>query len=118
MNKINIKLDKNIFPKYNRKENVTFRYDIIGLYSVSHSNDATITTKFICDEMKKLNKDPTQLTIMDGTGGLGGNTISFCNIFKNVIVFEIDEKRYEMLKSNMNNYNFNNYVIYSSKVCT
>lgn len=119
MNKMNDKyirdsrIGRNIFPQHNKKENVVFKYDAIGLYSVSHVKDANIATQFICDEIKKLNKNPKQLTIMDGTGGLGGNTISFCDVFKKVISFEIDEKRCEMLKSNMNNYKFNNYIIHN-----
>jgi 16S rRNA G966 N2-methylase RsmD len=42
------------------------------------------------------------------TAGCGGNMISFINYFAFVDGFEIDFKRYEMLKSNLQKYNKNN----------
>ena len=68
------------------------------MYSISIVRDAKATTQFFVGEMYKLKKHTKTMTIMDGTGGLGGNAISFCFAFKNVSVFEIDQDRFKMLQ--------------------
>lgn len=50
-------------------------------------------------------------TILDGTAGIGGNTISFCSIFKNVIAIEKNTSRYNMLLHNTKLFNLNNLII-------
>lgn len=47
-------------------------------------------------------------TIVDGTGGAGGDTIAFGHNFNNVISIELDIQRYEYLKNNVNAYNYKN----------
>tara|TARA_B100000768_G_scaffold148241_1_gene142107 strand:- start:3712 stop:4317 length:606 start_codon:yes stop_codon:yes gene_type:complete len=110
---MNDKLDKIVFPSNNRIEDTCFKFDDIGLYSVSVVKDAKLTTYFISDEILKFKKNSKNLTIMDGTGGIGGNTISFCFAFKKVLSYEINEERYNMLKLNLSNYKFTNYNSYN-----
>lgn len=108
---MNENIEKVIFPQNNRKETTNFFYDDVGLYSISIVKDAKMTTQFIVGELHKRNINPKKLTILEGTGGLGGNAISFCFAFKNVIVYELDKDRYKLLKKNMSNYLFTNYQI-------
>jgi 16S rRNA G966 N2-methylase RsmD len=49
---------------------------------------------------------------MDLTGGLGGNALSFAKYFNKVIAIEYDKTRFDYLKNNIENYNFNNIEIY------
>ena len=57
------------------------------------------------------NPDKKYLKILDGTGGLGGNTISFCKYFLNVYSFEINKERFKMLKNNIEHLNLNNIYL-------
>jgi 16S rRNA G966 N2-methylase RsmD len=107
------KLEKMVFPLNNRIENTLFKFDKIGLYSVSVVKDAKSTTYFMCEEISKFKKLSKYLTIMDGTGGLGGNTISFCFAFEKVLSYEINSSRCEMLKSNLSNYKFTNCKVFN-----
>lgn len=106
-------IERVIFPHNNRHDNCNFFYDDVGLYSISIVRDAKATTQFFVGEMYKLKKHTKTMTIMDGTGGLGGNAISFCFAFKNVSVFEIDQDRFKMLQKNMSNYKFDNFSLYN-----
>ena len=108
---MNDNLENTIFPKNNRNDTVNFEYDTVGLYSISIVKDAKATTHFLGIEMYKLGRHSKTMTIMDGTGGLGGNAISFCFAFKKVNIYEIDENRFKMLEKNINNYKFDNFVL-------
>ena len=108
---MNENIERIIFPKKNRHDICNFYYDDVGLYSISIVRDAKNTTEFFLNEIYKLKKNTKIMTIMDGTGGLGGNSISFCFAFKKVKVFEIDKDRFNMLTKNMNNYKFDNYTL-------
>jgi 16S rRNA G966 N2-methylase RsmD len=91
----------NIFPEteYNK-----LQYDDEGLYSVTHYIQA--------DQISSLLKNNFinnhNINILDGTSGIGGNTISFCKYFKNVTALEINKERYNKLVNNINQYNLNN----------
>ena len=106
-------IERVIFPHNNRHDSCNFFYDDVGLYSISIVRDAKATTQFFIGEMYKLKKHTKNMTIMDGTGGLGGNAISFCFAFKKVNVFEIDKDRFTMLSKNISNYKFDNYSLYN-----
>tara|TARA_B110000858_G_C17723917_1_gene436659 strand:- start:432 stop:1031 length:600 start_codon:yes stop_codon:yes gene_type:complete len=106
-------IERVIFPHNNRHDSCNFFYDDVGLYSISIVRDAKATTQFFIGEMYKLKKHTKNMTIMDGTGGLGGNAISFCFAFKKVNVFEIDKDRFTMLSKNISNYKFDNYSLHN-----
>jgi len=70
--------------------------DSEGMYSLSHKKDA--------DELSKIIKDKYgDIKIMDGTSGIGGNSISFGKNFSNVISIEMNQIRFSMLLENLKN---------------
>ena len=82
------------------------QYDTEGLYSITNFNEADNISNLLLDNFTNKN-----LNILDGTGGLGGNTISFAKYFKNVTSIELNINRYEMLKNNLDVYNLKNVII-------
>jgi len=93
-----------LFPNVNFEK---IQYDKEGLYSITHYDEANNISELIISNFN--NKE--NLKILDGTGGLGGNTISFSKFFKNVTSIEIDKNRCDMLKNNIKLYNLNNIKI-------
>lgn len=86
----------------------------VGLYSISKP----FVTGTICDIIKnkvksKLNKDLDQVTITDGTGGVGGDAIMFTRYFKLTNIVEIVKEHYDIIINNLNTYNRTNYKIYN-----
>ena len=56
-------------------------------------------------------KSNNEITIVDGTGGVGGDTIAFCNKFGNVISIEANIERSKLLSHNLQQYSFKNVTI-------
>ena len=81
------------------------KYDQEGLWSISLPKEADEISKLIIKIIGSNKK------LLDGTAGLGGNTISFSKYFKDVIATEIDSDRFELLKSNINTFNLSNITI-------
>ena len=77
--------------------------DDIGEYSITRPDEADLITQIIIKETN--DRD----TILDAMAGSGGNTISFCTIFNNVVSVESDIHRFNILKNNLDQYNFKNY---------
>lgn len=105
MNK-KIYLDK-LFPKIN---GVNIQNLLIDNETVSYIT-TPIESKKISDIILKHSvkyKTAKETTIVDATGGAGGDTISFCNFFGSVISIEMDVDRFEHLKHNINQYQFKN----------
>jgi len=88
-----------LFPEINYNK---IQYDKEGLYSITNYIEADLISEIIKD-----NFIDSELKILDGTGGLGGNTISFLKYFKSVTSIEIDKERYSMLLNNIQLYNTN-----------
>ena len=82
-------------------------YDSEGLYSITNPIEAEEISNLIISNFINSNL----LSIFDGTGGLGGNTINFSKKFKNVVSCEINNERYNMLLNNINQYNLKNVSI-------
>jgi len=76
------------------------KFDIEGLYSLSHKEDADSLSKIIKERYG-------EVKILDGTAGIGGNTISFALHFKDVIAVEKNNNRFEYLSENVKNLNLN-----------
>lgn len=98
-------MDNNIINKifpYNEKAHL-LKYDNEGLWSITLPKEANIICDIIIKEL-----DTTNLTIFDGTGGIGGNTIAFANQFDKVITVELNKNRYEIIKHNISVYNIIN----------
>lgn len=89
-----------IFPLTVNQE--LLEYDNEGLWSISLPIEADTITSIIKENINSNNK------IFDGTGGLGGNVISFSKNFKSVTTCEINEDRFKLLKHNIQIYNLNN----------
>ena len=102
---MNDKLLKKIFPKENCSNIKNLKYDNEGLWSISYPDLADSLSKHI----KVFDNESFKLdTIIDATAGIGGNVLSFAKSFKNVYSIEIDKKRYNYLKNNVDNYSYNN----------
>jgi len=80
------------------------QYDDEGLYSITNYTEADIISNFLKDYFFYSDK----INILDGTGGLGGNTISFSKYFNSVTSIELNPIRYEMLNNNINIYELKN----------
>jgi 16S rRNA G966 N2-methylase RsmD len=83
------------------------QFDNEGLYSITNFNEADQISKIIIEYFS----DSNILSILDGTGGLGGNTINFSKYFLNVTSLEINLERCNMLKNNINVYNLKNIKV-------
>jgi 16S rRNA G966 N2-methylase RsmD len=93
-----------LFPK---TDYTKIQFDKEGLYSITEYYQADIISELILNNY--INKE--NLSILDGTGGLGGNTISFSKFFKTVTSIELNINRYKMLLNNINIYNIKNINI-------
>jgi 16S rRNA G966 N2-methylase RsmD len=102
----NINTIKKIFPEPPNGDYNGLKYDEEGLYSITHPKEADIISETIIEIINK-----SDLNIMDITAGCGGNMISFMKYFKFVYGIEIDKKRYNLLKDNLNKYNSNYKII-------
>jgi 16S rRNA G966 N2-methylase RsmD len=101
---MNLNILNKIFP-YNKNLN-KLKYDNEGVWSITTPIDANKISNII---KKELNN--TNIILFDGTAGIGGNTISFCNNFKHTIAIEIDTNRFNILKNNINIYNIKNITL-------
>lgn len=81
--------------------------DSVAGYSVTPRDCADHMTNLICTAMqarrREINKplDPLSMTIVDAMACVGGNTLSFSQVFGRVEARELDEKRSEMLRHNV-----------------
>lgn len=91
----------NLFPEteYNK-----LQYDEEGLYSITHY----VQADQISSLLKNNFTNNHNINILDGTSGIGGNTISFCKYFKKVTAIEINKERYNFLVNNIKQYNLKN----------
>jgi 16S rRNA G966 N2-methylase RsmD len=89
-----------IFPPI--PNNNLLKYDPEGLWSISLPDDAEKISLII------LNNFGSNLYILDGTSGIGGNVISFAKYFDKVCAIEVDKTRFEILKNNIDIFKLNN----------
>ena len=83
-------------------------------YSISRPFEAEQISKFICDNMRKINLEPSNCTITDATAGVGGDSIKFSKYFKYVNSVEIDLETYELLNKNIERFNIKNIKTYKA----
>ena len=83
------------------------KYDNEGLYSITHPHDADKISKLLISVFESYKS----LSILDGTGGIGGNTISFGKHFNNVTSIELNKDRCEMLENNVNLFDLLNVTV-------
>jgi predicted RNA methylase len=89
-----------IFPSITNQS--LLKYDLEGVWSISLPSEAELITNIIKKNTINCKK------IFDGTGGLGGNVISFSKNFNSIITCEINEERFKMLENNLNVYGIKN----------
>ncbi len=103
----NISILKKIFPEPLDNNYNGLNYDEEGLYSITHPKDADIISLTII-EILGINNN---IHIIDLTAGCGGNMISFIKYFNKITGVEINKERYNILKTNLSKYSFNNYEL-------
>ena len=101
-----------VFSPLNKMDYSKLKIDDESLMYVTNYKDSKIITDIICDHLK-IFKNPLESIIVDATGGIGGDTISFAKYFQTVISIEYDTHRYEFLKNNINVYKLENVVDYN-----
>jgi 16S rRNA G966 N2-methylase RsmD len=89
-----------------------------GLYSISKFYDAQWITDIIITFLKNNNLNPLQESIIDGTAGIGGNTINFSKYFSKVYAIEINNIHYDVLNNNINALLITNVEIYLNNFLT
>lgn len=94
------------FPDFNNVDMSNLKIDDIGEYSITKPDEADLITEII------LNETLNNSNILDAMAGSGGNTISFCGKFDKVSAVECDISRFNILKNNINEYNFSNCTLY------
>ena len=85
------------------------QYDHEGLYSITNYIEADYISNIIVNMFT----GSKNLSILDGTGGIGGNTISFSKYFPKVTSIELNKERFMMLKNNINNYQIKNIKLFN-----
>lgn len=94
-------------PPNNNYDNIHIDNESISYITTPHNT--TVITSIIRANIPS-NISYNDITIFDGTACVGGDTIAFGNIFGTVISVEIDKKRFNMLKNNINEYGLYNVV--------
>jgi len=79
-----------------------------GAYSIS-SNKGSSKLVYLLEKYFK----STKITVTDGTGNNGSDSIALALKFKHVNSVELDKVNYEALKNNINAYKLNNINIYN-----
>jgi 16S rRNA G966 N2-methylase RsmD len=95
-----------LFPVFENKSILEkLKIDRDSIHYISTPNNAKKIANIIGSYFKKSCKD---ITIVDATAGVGGDTIAFSKKFGKVISIEIDNIRYEHLNNNIEVYGFKN----------
>jgi hypothetical protein len=106
-------MDKKIF--YNKlfpfkmgvnRNNIKMDYECVTYVTVPRDSEKIV--ELITEKMKKYNRSKKNITIVDATACVGGDTITFCHNFGYVIPIEMDKTRYDNLLHNLNLYNIKN----------
>lgn len=80
--------------------------DETALFSVTIDKDADVISKTVRSII------PDYARVCDATACVGGNTISFAKVFRNVTSIEMDPGRFEMLKKNVGLTGYANHVTF------
>jgi 16S rRNA G966 N2-methylase RsmD len=99
-----------LFPKYNNIKLKNLQIDDETLMYITMPKDSEKISMIISSHMMQY-KSSNNLTIVDATACVGGDTITFCMNFENVISIEENIDTYKMLCSNIKQYDFKNITI-------
>jgi len=116
MNKIispELNILDNVFPDDKNIDKSKLKMTTEGLYSVSGKEGAEYIRDIIYNNMG-MNKN---IIITDGTANNGSDTLTLAKYFKQINSIEIDITNYEVLKNNINVYNYTNInLIYGNTI--
>lgn len=98
-------IEKNLFFK--------LKIDHESIMYITIPSDAHMIDQLIIAHVTKKGYNVSELVITDATAGVGGDTISFAKIFKEVISIEIDKERYNYLSNNVSAYKFDNVILFN-----
>jgi hypothetical protein len=77
------------------------RGDYEGMYSLTPHRESTQMAEILSDVCwRVLNRPASQIEMVDGTAGIGGNTFGFSRLFRKVHAIEVDAKRCALLQHN------------------
>ena len=75
--------------------------DYEGMYSLTPFRESTQMAEILSDVCWRILRRPaSQLAVVDGTAGIGGNTFGLSRLFQRVHAIEIDAKRFQLLRHN------------------
>lgn len=99
-----------LFPKLN---GVILKNLLIDDESISYITTPSEANKIatIIEAHTNKYKPNCEISIIDGTGGVGGDTIAFCSKFGNIISIEENSDRSKLLSHNIQQYAFKNITI-------
>ncbi len=75
---------------------------------VTPPKEAKLIASKALEHIKKYKSSIDDVTVVDATACMGGDTIALCELFSNVIAIEIDSERFENLNNNLAQYNYRN----------
>jgi 16S rRNA G966 N2-methylase RsmD len=99
----------NTFPDYKNVDKSKLHMTNVGVYSVSGKKAAELLAKIININMKNQKK----ITVTDGTGNVGSDTLMLAIYFDKVNSIELNETNYKALKNNVDVYGFKNVSVYN-----
>lgn len=99
-----------LFPKYNNVKLKNLQINDETLTYITMPKDSEKISMIISSHLINF-KPLNQITIVDATACVGGDTITFCMNFENVISIEHNVETYNMLCSNIKQYNFKNVTM-------
>tara|TARA_X000001036_G_scaffold368242_1_gene353786 strand:+ start:207 stop:1835 length:1629 start_codon:yes stop_codon:yes gene_type:complete len=91
----------------------SLQIDEVGKYSITRPRELKRLHQIILREYLKLSGGVVPESICDGTACVGGDTIGFSGIARQVYAWEVNEERYNMLVNNLNVYNIRNVEAYN-----
>lgn len=105
-----MKIDlKRLFPEPPDK-NYDFKIDGESVSYITTPANSNLITKIIQRQCGDVFPKINNLVLFDGTAGVGGDTISFCHNFKNVVAIEKNKDRFEMLNHNLKKFQLDNVI--------
>jgi predicted RNA methylase len=99
---------RSLFPPKNNVDMKKLRMTDIGLYSITPFRQANEITNEI---IKRIDKNPEEIIITDANGCMGGNTISFAQVFGKVYSIEKNHLHYNILVNNVKTYGLDNVQV-------
>lgn len=97
-------------PITNHDKKIEPMIDEESMSYITTPNTSQKIVSIITKYLKKY-KDPKYSTIVDATGGVGGDTITFSNIFETVVSIELNSKRFSFLNNNIETYRLKNVIM-------